>query len=158
MQYADGLDAVEAAADRGQLQDVGLRDLDVAQPRFANLSPGIGEAWHADIDREDARRGKSLRDLEDVASGPAAGDQNLIGNARLAAIGSALGVRLRAGVPVNRPARLGIFLILPHDLKRHAVLDRGQHRNGAAIAQLFQRLAHLLAKQAAHGFRPVPAQ
>ena len=59
---------------------------------------------------------------------------------------------------IDGPARIGIFLVLPHDLDRGAVVDRGERSNRSAILDLFQRLLDLLAQQSGSVIRPLGAE
>src|SRR5580704_17275633 len=76
VQYAAGLDHVEGPADRAQLQNVGLRIMEIAQSKRARLSLRIAEAGQAEIDREDVGANEPLCGLDRVLTGTAAGDQD----------------------------------------------------------------------------------
>ena len=55
---------------------------------------------------------------------------------------------------IDRPAWIGIFLVLSHDLDRGAVVDRGERRYRSTIFDLFQRLFDMASQQAGGVIRP----
>src|ERR1700730_12884468 len=105
MQHADSFNSVEAAAGRPQLQNVGLCILDVGQALLAGLSSCISQAWPAEIDGENTRAGRFLRDVEGVLAGAASRDQNLLRQrVRVGALSTHLFIE--AGERVDDPARI----------------------------------------------------
>ena len=74
VQYSDGLDPIEGAAKRCQIQNVGLRIFDAAQTELAGFPSRVSEAWQTEVNRKHARIGKNLRHKHRVLSGTAAGD------------------------------------------------------------------------------------
>ncbi len=58
-------------------QNVGLRVFDVPDAQLPRLSLRVGEARCAEIDRQNLRRGKSLRRLDRLLSGSATGYEHI---------------------------------------------------------------------------------
>src|SRR5262249_596736 len=71
MQDAAGLDQIEPACKRPDLEDIGLRILDVANAKRAGLAQREAEAGAAEVDGEYPRARKPLRGLDRVLAGAA---------------------------------------------------------------------------------------
>ena len=140
VEHADALDEVEAAVDRSELENVGLRVFEIGHAKFAGLARRIGEARQAEVDGQHARAGETLRGFDRVLAGAAAGDQDIdFGFAERAECRGGEFVaqvlidpqRLLRQVGLG-PARIGIFLVLLPHPQRHVVLDRRQRRDRGA--------------------------
>ena len=86
MQYADRLDKVEAAAERSQFQNLGLRVLDCGQTQFSRLPLGVTETTQAQIDGQDLRPLDFLRRFNGMMASAATGDQDIDADHTLAAV------------------------------------------------------------------------
>src|SRR5262249_28109823 len=138
MQDAAGLDQIEPACKRPDLEDIGLRILDVANAKRAGLAQREAEAGAAEVDGEYPRARKPLRGLDRVLAGAATGDQHVEAATRCGEP-DRRGRELAPQVPFNRrrltarrrlePARVGHRLVLALDLERYLVVDRRQRRD-----------------------------
>jgi len=77
VQDAAGVDCVEPAVERAELQDVGLGVIDLRETQLARLALRIGETRQAEIDRENAHIGEFAGDLDRVPARAAAGDEHV---------------------------------------------------------------------------------
>ena len=160
MQHSNRFNAVEAAADRSELQDIGLAVIDVSDVGFAGLSQRIGQAGAAQIDGEHARLGKLQSGLDRVLAGAAPGYQDFQGTfvAIIGVLNGKTGAPIAYGRDVRDrgPSRVGIFLILLLDSDRYIIVDNGQRLDRAAKSDFLKRLDDLLLQQAIQRARPIP--
>src|ERR1700758_2776418 len=104
VQNAYRLDAIEAAAQRAEFEDVGLRIIHIVQSCLAGFSSRVGETWQADVDGKDLCVGKKLRDFQGMPAAAAAGYEYVCHTLRLG--GTVTGQR---GERIDGPTRIGIF-------------------------------------------------
>ena len=126
MQNAERFDAIERTADRGQFENISLGIFDVLQPLLARLSSRIGEAHPAEVNCENARVRRLLRNVKGMFARAAAGNEDILDVFQLSSgIGYSVGIAAERGQWIDRPTRVWIFLVLPHDLPRRPVFDLG---------------------------------
>src|SRR5215510_7535298 len=77
MEHAAHFDQIEAAPKCGELQDIGLRIVDMVEMNRARLADGVTEAGTAQIDGEHARLREPPGGLDGVLAGAAARDENI---------------------------------------------------------------------------------
>ena len=149
MQNADRLDVVEGALDGAEVDDVGLRIVQILNAGLAGFPPRIGEAGEADVDGEDARLRIEQGRVDRVLSGATAGDQDILDGR---AVGRARRRHLHGRD--RGPARIGVLFVLPAHLQRNFVADFRERRDQGAVAQLLQGFADLLLQQLGDCVRP----
>ena len=75
VQHSNGPDDVERARNITELENVGLRILNVRQAQLLRLSHGIADAVQAEVYRQHTSTAKSLGDEDCVPTRAAPGDQ-----------------------------------------------------------------------------------
>jgi hypothetical protein len=66
-------DVVERLRREREVEDVGLAELDVAQPRFVGLAPGLRDRLGRDIDAHETRAGAARRERDGLRADAASG-------------------------------------------------------------------------------------
>ena len=77
MKHADCFDQIERAAERAEIEDIGLH---IFQPREADLlglALGVGEACSAEVERNHLRADELTRRHDRMLAGAASGDQHV---------------------------------------------------------------------------------
>ena len=162
VQHAGGIDDVEAALERAEFQNVGLRVVDPCSERGRSVALGIGQTGDAEVDRRDPGRGELLCDTSGLPAGAAAGDEDvgrLIVQRREGRGGELLAQKSidagrLDGAGGARPARVGVCFVLRAHAQRDRVLDFGQPRHRRPQVLLCARLAQLLGHDAVERRRP----
>ncbi len=165
MQHAAGVDRVEPALERPQFENVGLRIFDLPEAQFPGFAYCVGEARAAEVDREDARMGKTPGDFHRMPAGAAAGDEHF---ALASGVGKRDGRKAEAQIAADGllrrlrrrldPARIGVFLVLLPDRGRDGVRNGGEPRDRLGDIALRPRLANLLGNDARKRRGPIPLQ
>ena len=84
----------------------------------------MGKAWQAYIDREYASLRILVGHLARMKSCSAACDKNFAIKLLIAVRLLRISLGENCSMRINDPTRIRIFLVLMHDLNRHAVIDR----------------------------------
>src|SRR5829696_973317 len=153
MQHAARLDQIEAAADRTELKNVGLRIFDIVQSERARLTHRIAEARQAEIHREHLGASETPAAFDSVLAGAAARDQHVQALARAERAYRSVG-KLVAQIPAERdrlsdrscryPAGIGHVLVLATNLLRYLIVNAREGRDGRADFSFLQRFTKLL--------------
>ena len=160
MQHAAGVDHIEAAPDRAELEDVGLRVFDALGECRRRLALGVTKTAQAEIDRQHAGARIFLRGPGGVPAGAAAGDQNIEVGGLPSGVKAAVGNmprRYRSSAtgstpPARSPSADRDFLRIAAERaarrRRRSAVSRGiEARSASSCKRFAQLLGHHLVER-----------